>query len=153
MFFRGRGESIQAHHWMKQRTSWLQRRQRDKAGNDTQCNGRPTFWGGQDSRSSSKCANKLLICPGDKLDNQPITDACLNARLLTSAILVLNTFLDKSYSFWATVYKTVRPMLSDRCLSVCLWRWCIVAKRLDGSRWNLARRYSLGHIVLDRDPS
>jgi len=23
---------------------------------------------------------------------------------------------------------------------VCLWRWCIVAKRLDGSRWNLARR-------------
>jgi len=23
-------------------------------------------------------------------------------------------------------------------LSVCLWRWCIVAKRLDGSRWNLA---------------
>ena len=23
-------------------------------------------------------------------------------------------------SFWATVCKTVRPMLSDRCLSVCL---------------------------------
>jgi len=42
--------------------------------------------------------------------------------------------------FWATVCKTVRPMLSARCLSVCLWRWCIVAKLLDGSRWNLARR-------------
>ena len=47
--------------------------------------------------------------------------------------------------FWATVCKTVRPMLSDRCpgcLSVlsCLWRWCTVAKRLDGSRWNLACR-------------
>jgi len=40
---------------------------------------------------------------------------------------------------WATVCKTVRPMLSDRCLS-CLWHWCIVAKRLDGSRWNLAHR-------------
>ena len=40
------------------------------------------------------------------------------------------------HNFWATVCKTVRPMLSDRCLSV--WRWCIVAKRLDGSRWNLA---------------
>jgi len=51
------------------------------------------------------------------------------------------------------VFITVRPMLSDRCLSVCLsvrlsvrsvlsclWRWCTVAKRLDGSRWNLARR-------------
>jgi len=40
----------------------------------------------------------------------------------------------------------VRPMLSDRCLSVCpvclscLWRWCTVARRLDGPRWNLACR-------------
>ena len=45
--------------------------------------------------------------------------------------------------FWATVCKTVRPMLSDRCLSVCpvcLWRSCTVAKRLDGSTWNLACR-------------
>ena len=45
------------------------------------------------------------------------------------------------YSFWATVCKTVRPVLSDHCLSVCLvclWCWCIVAKRMDGSRWNLA---------------
>jgi len=24
------------------------------------------------------------------------------------------------FSFWATVYQTIRPMLSDRCLSVCL---------------------------------
>jgi len=33
-------------------------------------------------------------------------------------------------------------MLSDRCtvLSVCLRRWRIVAKRLDGSRLNLAWR-------------
>jgi len=50
--------------------------------------------------------------------------------------------------FWATVSKTVRIMLLNRRLSypsvlycsVCLWRWCIVAKRLDGPRWNLARR-------------
>jgi len=39
--------------------------------------------------------------------------------------------------YWATVSKTVRAMLSDRSLSVlswlsCLWRWCTVAKRLDG---------------------
>ena len=44
------------------------------------------------------------------------------------------------HDFWATVCKTVRFMLSDRCpvyLSVCLSclrRWCTVAKRLDGSR-------------------
>jgi len=45
---------------------------------------------------------------------------------------------------FATVCKAVRPMLLVRCLSVlsvlCLLRLCIVAKRLDGSRWNLARR-------------
>jgi len=43
------------------------------------------------------------------------------------------------HPFWATVCKTVRPTLSDRCLS-CLWRWSIVAKWLDGSRLNLACR-------------
>ena len=55
--------------------------------------------------------------------------------------------------FWATVCKTVRRMLSVRCLSVCpflscpvlsclfcLWRSYTVAKRLDGSRRNLACR-------------
>jgi len=39
--------------------------------------------------------------------------------------------------FWATVCKTLRPMLSDHrhiCLSVCDVGACIVAKRLDGSR-------------------
>ena len=41
--------------------------------------------------------------------------------------------------FWATVCITVRPVLSVCCLS-CLWRWCTVAKRLHGSRWNLAQR-------------
>jgi len=46
------------------------------------------------------------------------------------------TFL--STGFCATVCKMVRPMLSDRCMScLCLWRWCIVAKRLDGSRCHL----------------
>jgi len=53
------------------------------------------------------------------------------------------------WGFWATVYKTVRPMLSVHCLSclsvcpvlsVSLWRSCTVAKRLDGSRLNLACR-------------
>jgi len=53
----------------------------------------------------------------------------------------------ETVSFWATVCKTVRPTLSHCCLSCpvcpvlsCLWRWCIVAKRLDGPRWNLACR-------------
>ena len=48
----------------------------------------------------------------------------------------------------------VRPMLSDRCavlscLSVlsCLWRWRIVAKRFDGSRWNSAYLHYRPHCV------
>jgi len=47
-------------------------------------------------------------------------------------------------------------MLWDRCLSVlscmsCLQRWCTVAKRFDGSRWNFAISLVPGHIVLDGD--
>ena len=39
----------------------------------------------------------------------------------------MNLDLIFSVNFWATVCKTVRPMLSDRCVSVCLWRSCTVA--------------------------
>jgi len=55
----------------------------------------------------------------------------------------------KWVSFWATVCKTVRPMLSDRCLSVCDVG---VAKRLDGSRWNFAWR-SASAKLLHGDPT
>ena len=44
------------------------------------------------------------------------------------------------YVFWATVSKTVRPMLSGRFPVMSVLYWCIVAKRLDGSRRNLACR-------------
>ena len=65
--------------------------------------------------------------------------------------------------FGATVCKTVRPMLSDRCpyvLSVpsvclsCLRRWCIVAKRTVGwIKMKVGVEVGLGpgHIVLDGD--
>jgi len=45
-------------------------------------------------------------------------------------------------SFWATICKMVCPMLWDRCAvcSVYLQCWCIVAKRLGGSRYHLVRR-------------
>jgi len=42
------------------------------------------------------------------------------------------TWWNTAIHFWTTVCKTVCPMPSDHCLS-CLWRWCIVAKWLDGS--------------------
>jgi len=60
----------------------------------------------------------------------------LGQGLLPSGILFHLNLADLG----ATVCKTVRPMLSDRCLSVCLCRWCIVAKRLDGLGCHLVRR-------------
>jgi len=60
----------------------------------------------------------------------------------------LFTFSSNHGSIYSVVFgrpfvcKTVRPMLSDRCLTcpVSLWRWCSVAKWFDGSRRNLAGR-------------
>jgi len=43
--------------------------------------------------------------------------------------------LPTAVNFWATVCKMVHPMRSHRSVLSCLWRWCIVAKRVDGSRW------------------
>ena len=60
---------------------------------------------------------------------------------LKNTKVVVQKFDYYVYRFWATVSKTVHPMLSDRCLS-CLWRWCIVAKRLDGSRCHLVMMYA-----------
>jgi len=52
---------------------------------------------------------------------------------------------------WRFYDSTVRPMLSDHCLSClsCLWRWCIVAKRLDGSNetWHAGRPRPWPHCV------
>jgi len=65
------------------------------------------------------------------------------------------------YDFWPTVCKTVRPILSHRCLSVCpvlsmsvcLWRWCIVAKTVGWIKMKLGIQVGLGtgHILLDGD--
>jgi len=39
---------------------------------------------------------------------------------MNSNAFLYDTHHSKRIYFWATVCKTVRPMLSDRCLSVCL---------------------------------
>jgi len=52
-------------------------------------------------------------------------------------------------SFWATVYKTVRPMLSDHCLS------CLSVTLVQWIKIKLCMQVGLGpgHIVLDGDPA
>jgi len=54
----------------------------------------------------------------------------------------------RRFCFWwrqSVVFRRPCSMLWDRCLVYlvclsCLWRWCIVAKRLDGSRCHLLWR-------------
>jgi len=56
--------------------------------------------------------------------------------------IVIRNVSNSSKRFWATVCKTVRPMLSVRCLSVCLS--CL---------WRMQVGLGPGHIVLGGDPA
>jgi len=58
--------------------------------------------------------------------------------------------------FWATVCKTVRPMLWDRCLSVCLSVTLVhCGQRVEWIKMPLCTEIGLGprDIVLDKDPA
>jgi len=54
-------------------------------------------------------------------------------------------------TFWATVCKTVRPMLSDRCLSVLSVTLAYCGKTVGWIKMKLGVEVDLGpgHIVLD----
>jgi len=59
-------------------------------------------------------------------------------------------------SFWATVCKMVRPMLSDRCLSVlsvCDVVYCAQAVGWIKTKLGMQVGIGPGHIVLDGDPA
>ena len=76
--------------------------------------------------------------------------------LTTTAASIIHNCM----SFWATVCKTVRPMLSDRCpvmsvLSVCLSVTLVYCGQTVGwIKMKLGTKVDLspGHIVLDGDP-
>jgi len=72
--------------------------------------------------------------------------AWLEADKLYCVIMHLLTFAIFGRPFvkrFALCYQTI-------CLSVlsCLWHWCTVAKRLDGSRWNLSCRWASAPATL-----
>ena len=64
-----------------------------------------------------------------------------------------------NHSFWATVCKTFRSMLSDHCLSVCLSYLSVTlvycGQAVGWIKMKLGMRVGLGpgQIVLDRDPA
>ena len=64
--------------------------------------------------------------------------AKVDARRCTSTRVAAVVRTMQYANYWATVCKTVALCYQTVVLSVCLWRRCIVAKRMDGSKWNLA---------------
>ena len=69
-------------------------------------------------------------------------------------VYVVATFLPTV--FWATVSKTVRPMLSVRCLSVCLSVTFVhYGQTVRQIKMKLGMQVGLGpgHIVVDGDPA
>ena len=102
-------------------------------------------------------------CLQDKMkDYQNCSVLCCVRQLFTVigrhmwTVLTVNCWF--RFSFWATVCKTVRPMLSDRCLScpVCLSVTFVHCGQTIGRiKVKLCMHVGLGpgHIVLDGDPA
>jgi len=50
---------------------------------------------------------------------------------------------------WVIICNMVRPVLSDCCLYVLsVWRWCILAKQLDGLGCHLVWRQASAQVTL-----
>jgi len=87
-----------------------------------------------------------------------VTFCCVFSMLLRIKIQIAFYVQTVEKRFWATVCKTVRPMLSDRCLScpVCLsvaLVYCGQTVRWIKMKLGLQVSLGPGHIVLDADPS
>ena len=89
---------------------------------------------------------------------------CVLIKSVVSCQLHLTTYdktrnydIDIFHDFWVTACKTVRPMLSDRCLSVCSVlsvTFVHCGQTVGQIKMKLGMQVGLGpgHIVLDRDP-
>jgi len=95
------------------------------------------------------CRHTVNSSPVNSSHTHLITQSTCQRRAHNKAI---------SCNFWATVCKTVRPMLSVRCpvLSVCLSVTFVDCGQTVGRiKTKLGMQVGLGpgHIVLDRDPA
>jgi len=123
-----------------------------------------TTWYGSRLRSRRHCVRWGTQLPhkkGSPSTVRPMSIVAKRSPISATADHLLNITLEtvlKSVDFWATVCKTVRPMLPDRCLSVCLSVSLYVTLVCCGQRvrWikmKLVTQVGLGpgHIVSDRD--
>ena len=109
----------------------------------------------QDQPSIGCCARLREI----KTGISDVPQGCHLSRHIS--ILVYDLKVGARLRFWATVCKTVRVMLSDRCLScrvlsVCLSVTLVYCGQTVGRiKMKLGKQVGLGpgHIVLDGDPA
>jgi len=95
-------------------------------------------------KGNGKCTTVLLF-----YDLFFIQQKCLKLHIYTNAVVKCH---------WATVCKTVRPMLSDRCLyclSVCRSVTVYYGETVGWINMSVGTEVGLapGHIVLDGDPA
>jgi len=90
------------------------------------------------------CLTTLVIHVSFTLGLKPTCFTSLSHHSLSFSLKTTSTDCYPECFIWATRFFGFSPY-ATRPLSVlscpvlsCLWRWCIVAKRLDGSRWNFA---------------
>ena len=80
---------------------------------------------------------------------------CLRCIMFLSCLLTVADLLARlCINFWATVYKTIRPILSDRCLSV-LYVTVYCGQTAGWIRMPVGMEVGIGpgHIVLHGDPA
>ena len=84
-----------------------------------------------------------------------LTRLSLNEFCKSVSILAAMTVSPLPGLFWATVCKTVRPMLSDRCLSVLSVTFVHCGQTVGRIKMKLGMQVGLvpGNNVLDEDPT
>jgi len=83
-----------------------------------------------------------------------IVCSCFNVLFQAQSTIELLYRINHFSFFWATVYKTVHPMSSDRCLSCLSVTLVYCGQTIGWIRMPLAMQAGLspGHIVIDGDP-
>ena len=69
---------------------------------------------------------------------RPIWLGKSNSRNNAASILATLPIIGRLFRLQNGSPYAIRPLSVSHSVLSCLWRWCIVAKRLDVSRWNLA---------------
>jgi len=99
------------------------------------------------------------VCVCDAMERHSTIGLCLTIGQLSTSFDIYFYKPRYFFHFWATVCKTVRPMLSDRCLSclsVCLSITLVYwVQKVEWTKMKLGMQVRIGpgHTVLDGHPA